>query len=468
MNEQKPIKQVIDGPASKSIEPPYEKYMHDSVDAFLKIEAISDGRHSIDHGYEVRTDLLVFDRKSQVTVITFNGAADTGASRPYFQATGMLNSLEQEVGPLNRIQVHDGLLAHHHALRIGWYLGTPQVDLSSQLTTILERVLRQLRRGPVIIFGSSAGGFAALTQGEALPNTIVVSANPQTILERYEPNLYRKWLETGGWLAEGGAFPTPKDLKARTDLRARLGPYRPHHTYLLLNINDKLHVGSHAIPWLQDVAGGRDVSVLVGREWGPGHAPAPRKLLEPFLKNVIESSRVGKQARNGGNLGKLISNATLAEVNSNFCSPEVSSESLGAEIDIHGQGVRFSVRNKEPGLPVTVNVGLRSVGRPIFRTHLVSMELEKDGKEYKGPMKGAVWSSDPNIQHFVYLPLREGHSRFAQTFTPPAGVSIVGVRFCQWVKKTKAQVFLTDVKIMGSTELETTSEVEQGKDGQSS
>ncbi len=440
---------------------------YDSVDSFLATERIFDGRHTIEHGHDVTTDLLVLDRQATTTVITFNGAAAPGAARPYFQATGMLSSLEDQCGPINRIHVHDGLLAHHEGLRIGWYLGTPEVDLSAQLTRVLEKVLQHLRRGPVVIFGSSAGGFAALTQGEALPDTIVVAANPQTVLERYEPNLYRAWLEIGGWISNGDPFPSPPRIRARTDLRKNLGPYKPRHTYLLLNINDKLHVGSHAIPWLEEIGGGRPISVVAGKEWGPDHAPAPRERLEPFLRSVIVSAGQHGTVTTGGALGQLLTNPSLIEVKSILIRPRCYTEPLGTEMDISGDGVRFSVRHPEPGRPVTVSAGLRTAGKRIFHTHLVSIELQKNGEEFRGAMPGAVWSTHPQIGHFVYLPLRDGHNHFVQTFSPPPDVSVVGVRFCQWVKGTDAQVFLTGVTIMGAGLTDEEFKIEQGKDGQS-
>lgn len=433
-----------------SSEPHRHVYSHESVEAFLGLDRVPDGRHSVEHGHGVTTDLLVLDREAEITVITFNGAALQGRDRPYFQGTAMITSLEEQFEPVNRVHVHDGLLARHEDLRIGWYLGTPEVDLSPQLTQVLERVLYQLRRGPVIIFGSSAGGFAALTQGESLADTIVIAANPQTVLERYEPSLYRKWLEIAGWIEPGATLPSPNDISARTDLRRWNGPFTPKHTYLLLNVNDDLHVNSHAIPWMEDVLGDRVVSVIAGKGWGPNHAPAPRELLEPFLRKVLESVRRGVPLDNSEPLGELLSAPSLAAVKSRFIPAERSSVQQATDVDISGQGVRYAVRDPQPGQAITVSAGLRARGRPIFKTHLLSLELERNGEEYRGAMDGAVWSVDPLIGHFAYLPLSDGHTRFVRTFCPPHDVSVVGLRFCQWVKGTDAQVLLTDVNIMAT------------------
>ena len=87
------------------------------------------------------------------------------------------------------------------------------------------------------------------------------------------------------------------------------------------------------------------------------------------------------------------------------------------------------------------------MGTHLFRSFLVSVEAEKNGVTYTKPIENAVWSSDPLIHHFAYLPLREGHTRYIQQFTPPADVTIVAVRLCQWVKKSPAQVFLTDLQL---------------------
>lgn len=446
-----------------SSESSQELHSYKSVESFLAVDTIRDGRHSVEHGSDVTTDLLVLDRQASTTVITFNGAAVKNAPRPYFQTTGMLDSLETQVGPINRVHVHDGLLAHHKDLRIAWYLGSPEIDLSAQLTLILERVLRQLRRGPVVIFGSSAGGFAALTQGEALADTTVVAANPQTVLERYAPSLYREWLEIGGWIEPESPLPTPNVISARTDLRHRFGPYTPEHTYLLLNVNDDLHVNSHAIPWLEDVVGGRAVSVIAGDNWGPDHTPAPRPLLEPFMKKLLESIQHGTVLADAEPLGRLLPSPSLAEVKETFLPVELPSQSLATEVDIRREGVRYAIRDPRPGQAITVSAGLRAQGRPIYKTHLLSVELERGREEYRGAMDGAVWSMDPLIGHFVYLPLTDGHTRLDRTFQPPPDVSIVGLRFCQWVKGTEARVMLTDVNIMATHDHCTGSDGDQGK-----
>lgn len=417
------------------------------MDAFVRARSIPDGLHSVEHGHGLVTDVLVADRGADVTFVTFNGAASAGAPRPYFQGTGLLDEIEARSGPVNRVHVHDALLRASEELRIGWYLGTPEVDLAREVTRLLTKILDQLCRGPVILFGSSAGGFAALTQGELLTDTVVVAANPQLSLERYEPSLYRKWLELGGWRDPGAPLPSPGDVESRATLWDAPSRNTPRHTYLLLNVNDDLHLHSHVVPWLGELATPRPLTAVLGTTWGPQHTPAPRHELSLFLDQLVADLRGGRETRSARGLGEVVVQPTARGLSEAIANLRGIGPQAATEIDIRGLGARFVLRDPQPGRPVTLNAGLRASGTHLLRSFLVSVEAERDGTTYTQPIGPAVWSADPLVHQFVYLPLREGHTRYIQEFIPPPDVTIVAVRLCQWKRGSPAQVFLTDIDL---------------------
>ncbi|WP_144801618.1 hypothetical protein [Kocuria rhizophila] len=422
-------------------------YDYPNVGAFLQQRSIPNGLHSVDHGDGLVTDVIVADRGAPATVVTFNGAAVEGAHRPYFQGTGLLDEIETRSGPVNRVHVHDALLRASSSLRIGWYLGTPEVDLSRELARLLHRILRQLRRGPVVLFGSSAGGFAALSQGELLPDCVVVAANPQVSLERYEPSLYRKWLEQGGWRPESAPLPSPSEVVSRHTLWDEDCHFTPQHTYLLLNVHDDLHVHSHVVPWLARVASARRLTAVLGTSWGPNHTPAPRHELSLFLEQLLTDLVAGRDTTESRGLGEVVLQPTARGLSNEVGRLRGIGTEAETEIDLRGHGARFAVRAPRPGQTVTVNAGLRASGTHLLRSFLVSVEAERNGQTYTKPIGNAVWSSDSLVHQFSYLPLREGHTRYVEDFTPPSDVSIVAVRLCQWMRSSPAQVFLTDISL---------------------
>lgn len=424
-----------------------QTHTHAWVSAFVEREFIDDGLHSVQHASGEVSDIVVADRGADVTIVTFNGAAAEGARRPYFQGKALLDDIERRHGPVNRVHVHDALLKAAPNLRIGWYLGTPQLDLAHELTQLLKRILRQLGRGPVILFGSSAGGFAALTQGEALPDTVVVAVNPQVSLERYEPSLYRRWLEKGRWIEPGTPLPRPSEVAARTELWSNSGPYTPRHTYLLLNVNDDLHVHSHVLPWLESWPDPRPLTAVLGSTWGPSHTPAPRTELGLFLGQLLMDLRENRDTTDSCGLGEVVHGPTATGLRGAIARSRQAGTPAEVELDLRGRGVRFALRDLAPGRAVTINAGLRASGTHLLRSFLVSVEAEKDGVTYTKPIRNAVWSSDPLVHHFAYLPLKEGHTRYIQRFIPPSDVAIVAVRLCQWTKSSPASVFLTDLHL---------------------
>lgn len=448
---------MADGQDQDAMKPVHEDHKdsssqshHFSLTEFINSQELSGGHYQIDHGRGLITDILIFDRRATVTVVTFNGAAYNSSPRPYFQMTKMFDEIEAEWGPVNRVHIHDALLRARSDLRIGWYLGTPEVDLARDLNRILNRVLGSLRRGQVFLIGSSAGGFAALTQGEHLPDVTVVAANPQTRLERYEPSLFRKWLERAGWREAGLPLPEPGEITERSGVSPSRGVPGPNQTYFLLNINDDLHNYSHVVPWVRRASSNRKVVAVIGLDWGAGHSPAPREPLKHFLIRLFDSAEGGMEVSDAEPLGILVPVESTEQLIAALDLIRSGAEETETEMVLDEKGVSLSVRDPIPGGRLIINAGVRCTSGRMLKTHLISLHAERHGRAFTGRIENTSYSADDQVEHFKYLQLREGHVRTVFEFAPPEDVAITGVRIFKWVRSREgdAGVFLTDVRIL--------------------
>ena len=95
---------------------------------------------------------------------------------------------EQSLFPGETLCIADPTLSLHPNLRIGWYLGTRSSDLLDELATIITKfaISRSIPRDNIIVWGSSAGGFAALSLATRIATSTAVAINSQTNPLSYE------------------------------------------------------------------------------------------------------------------------------------------------------------------------------------------------------------------------------------------------------------------------------------------
>jgi hypothetical protein len=81
-------------------------------------------------------------------------------------------------------------------LRIGWYCGDNDNDFSEIIATVISRLAQfyGLPISKVILYGSSAGGFAALSIASSLEGSTAVCINGQVRLQEYIPSAFNKFI----------------------------------------------------------------------------------------------------------------------------------------------------------------------------------------------------------------------------------------------------------------------------------
>lgn len=183
------------------------------------------------------------NRNSDVTLVIFTATVPSHReiSVPVFSGMRMSELLPWA----NVLMVADPAVELDEELFSGWHMGTHMLpDYQVQLASIIKSFSGDNK---LVLFGGSAGGFAALDQGSRLPGSTVVAANPQTdvSIRGLFPTVMRK-----AWNRK------PEDvnsLPARTSVvEAYKNPLDVRVIYLQ-NLGDSSHVERHWKPFIKEI-----------------------------------------------------------------------------------------------------------------------------------------------------------------------------------------------------------------------
>ena len=151
-------------------------------------------------------------------------------------------------------------------IRIGWYLGSPELDLPKVLSTIIQKYMAGLEIEEVWLMGTSGGGFAALQTSALIAHSNSFAVNPQTDVTKYRARFARK--------ACAHVFGEPDPGRtARTVVAERLKEAQlPVSMRIMLNVGDLHHRRDHVLPLAAEVSEFPAASLEVHEvDWGPGH-----------------------------------------------------------------------------------------------------------------------------------------------------------------------------------------------------
>jgi len=156
------------------------------------------------------------------------------------------------------ICIADPTLYLNEEMEIGWCLGLRSFDLSSAIANLAINAANSLgiSLDNVIIWGSSAGGFAALAIAERVDGSTAVAINAQTDIFLYEResqvSLVRKYVFES----------LPEDvIRAEMDYRVNIMALRKSkeknksRVILVQNILDHHHFSSHFSPLWAEIGG---------------------------------------------------------------------------------------------------------------------------------------------------------------------------------------------------------------------
>ncbi|WP_263119069.1 heparinase II/III family protein [Cellulomonas sp. RIT-PI-Y] len=234
---------------------------------------------TVEQGGLTQPFLFVPGEGSVLTVL-FHGALDrTRTALPRFER---VRTHERFGGPL--LAVGDPTLDLDRTLRLGWYLGTGDVDLPVLLAEQISRAAAAVGARQIVLVGASGGGFAAIHVAAHLEGSAVLVINPQTDLSAY----FRRLVVPATDAVFGAGSPGPPE---RTRVLDRLRATRAACRIVYVqNTGDRVHRDGHRDPFLAGVAlAAPGVEVRsVEIDSGPGHVTPPPDVYESLWHEACE------------------------------------------------------------------------------------------------------------------------------------------------------------------------------------
>lgn len=238
-------------------------------EAFFARSEIESGLHVLAYG-PVKLPLLVRNRGASATFYGFHGAMGLGERRPLPIFQG------RKVAPrrLNTVLVCDPSLYLDPSVRVGWFLGNRHCPMQEVLPAIMDHLDRIMGAQRRVLWGNSAGGFAAIRYARS--DDLAVAVNPQTVLRQFIWGWVMPWLEQG-WDA--------RDRRSMRALADRIGDLRGQplcrRLVYVQNRHDN-HVARHLAPFalahgLTTEPGDDGRFRLILGDWREGHFPPPSR-----------------------------------------------------------------------------------------------------------------------------------------------------------------------------------------------
>lgn len=214
-------------------------------------------------------------------VVFFSGAIDRERHHPpVFQRWTWASRFDANV-----VYLSDPGLHLSDKLKIGWYFGTAQENAISEYSILISELSKRLEieQKNIILYGSSAGGFAALQALRYLPNCAAIAINPQTRLSEYRRSLYEAFLKIciGDEVSES--------MRSRLDLLTNVSDFRSSRIILAQNTFDKFHLDNHFTPFVESLRredSAKYLQTLMFENEG-GHGAAEPLELVPKLLSLL-------------------------------------------------------------------------------------------------------------------------------------------------------------------------------------
>lgn len=198
--------------------------------------------------------------------------------------------------PGNVICLSDPTLSMSHDLRIAWCMGDTNNDAISEISSAIIVFCKSKGIMPenVFFYGSSAGGFTALSCAANIEGSTAIAINSQTECLAYEHDdieLFKKTMFPGMRTDEiYNAFRTRVDMKHKW---AMVGQSK---AFLVQNILDYHHYNSHFLPFWVALGGslpsnsgffqaGRHRSWVYAQEGG--HIPESLDMAKQIISSVL-------------------------------------------------------------------------------------------------------------------------------------------------------------------------------------
>lgn len=193
--------------------------------------------------------------------------------------------------------VADPTLELDGSMRLGWYLGTEKHDAADELSALIHSFAKALgiQNDKIVFWGSSAGGFAALSLASRLEGSTAVAINSQTDALAYS---MKKVVELVKDKCFGGQAEASirSEFGSRVDMRDAWSRVDQSRVILVQNKYDTHHYDCHFKPfWTSlggNLEGGRSAD---GRHYAwlyedaRGHVPESEQMVPEILRLIADT-----------------------------------------------------------------------------------------------------------------------------------------------------------------------------------
>ena len=169
---------------------------------------------------------------------------------------------KEGVFPGNILCISDPTLDLHDDLALGWCLGNSKSCVTKELAGFVIALAKSMDipNDKIVIYGSSAGGFAALALSSLIDGSTAIAINAQTEAFSYS-------ITSQVELVSKSCFSMPKEsarntFRDRLDMTARWSTVECSRVILLQNILDDHHYDVHFKPFWSSLGGEPDVEGL--------------------------------------------------------------------------------------------------------------------------------------------------------------------------------------------------------------
>ena len=130
---------------------------------------------------------LNIEYKSDYLFFCFSGAKPINKELPYFNRWKWGDIFHSSI-----VAISDYTLKLSEELQIGWYQNNGELENFKILSNFIKELALKLgyKENKIILYGSSAGGFAALKCTEYLPLSRCIAINAQTDISKYYKSYY--------------------------------------------------------------------------------------------------------------------------------------------------------------------------------------------------------------------------------------------------------------------------------------
>lgn len=252
--------------------------------AYFTEQEATEGLHTIQIGNQL-LDLLIRDRNSPVTVITFQHRVSTRSTYPTLVGEGFTGT----VGA-NLIAIADPSVALDNEVRLAWYLGNRAIGpLRPILQPIIKTALASLKSERLIFFGNSGGGIPALQFAADYPGSIAFTVNPALGINELNESDFNTYMH-GCHPGLGRTAFRRVWSKYALSLSETIPISSDFHAAMYHNANDLKYLDAHHIPFVE--ARRNDLKIFERLDYDtPGHTPIPKEKLHSITRELSDMSK---------------------------------------------------------------------------------------------------------------------------------------------------------------------------------